>query len=69
LLVFAKKNKFDTQKMGFMFSENEIAAAPILTDDQPILELLNKEAVAAWRTAYIATAIKDFNRRNIPLFN
>jgi len=34
-----------------------------------LLEILNKDAVVAWRTAYIATAIKDFNQRNVPLFN
>ena len=69
LLIFAKQYQFNTHKEAFVFSNNEIATAPILKDDQPLLELLNKEAVAAWRTAYIATAIKDFNRRNVPLFN
>ncbi len=69
LLIFAQQHQFNTQKEAFVFSNNEIAAAPILKDDQPLLELLNKEAVAAWRTAYIATAIRDFNQRNVPLFN
>jgi spermidine synthase len=69
LLIFALQHQFNTQKEAIVFSGNEIAAAPILKDDQPLLELLNKEAVAAWRTAYIATAIKDFNQRNVPLFN
>jgi spermidine synthase len=69
LLVFAKENAFNTQIKPIVFSNSEIQKAPLLIDDQPLLELLNKEAVAAWRSAYIATAIKDFNQRNVPLFN
>ena len=69
LLIFAKQNKFKSQKKAFAFSKKDLLHAPILSDDQPILEILNKEAVAAWRSAYIATAIKDFNQRNVPLFN
>jgi hypothetical protein len=69
LLIFAKQFNFKTQNKAFTFSPIDIQQAPILSDDQPILELLNIEAVAAWRGAYIATAIKDFNQRNVPLFN
>lgn len=69
LLVFAKQNKFSTVKKALVFSPQEIQNSPVLCDDKPLLELLNKEAVVAWRTAYIATAIKDFNQRNVPLFN
>jgi spermidine synthase len=69
LLIFAKQFNFKTQNKAFTFSTIDIQQAPVLSDDQPILELLNIEAVAAWRGAYIATAIKDFNQRNVPLFN
>ena len=69
LLVFAKQSEFNTQNKAFVFSPSDIQQAPFLKDDQPLLELLNIEAVAAWRSAYIATAIKDFNQRNVPLFN
>jgi spermidine synthase len=69
LLIFAKQFNFKTQNKVFTFSTIDIQQAPVLSDDQPILELLNIEAVAAWRGAYIATAIKDFNQRNVPLFN
>lgn len=69
LLVFAKQNAFHTQTKPIAFSTADIHNAPLLIDDQPLLEILNKEAVAAWRSAYIATAIKDFNQRNVPLFN
>lgn len=68
LLVFAKQKDFTTRHQAFKFSDFDIQYAPVLLDDQPVLELLNKEAVAAWRSAYIATAIKDFNQRNVPLF-
>ena len=61
--------EFSTKNKAFVFSPSDIQQAPILIDDQPLLEILNIEAVAAWRNAYIATAIKDFNQRNVPLFN
>jgi spermidine synthase len=69
LIVFAKQSTFNTQSNNVTFSNSEIESSPLLIDDQPLLEILNKDAVAAWRTAYIATAIKDFNQRNVPLFN
>jgi spermidine synthase len=69
LLVFAKAAEFKTIKTPYYFSVNEIQQSPVLIDDQPILDILNKEAVVAWRSAYIETIIKDFNQRNVPLFN
>jgi spermidine synthase len=69
LLVFAKQNVFLSYHKTYQFNPSEIKNSPLLIDDQPILDILNREAVVAWRSAYIATAIKDFNQRNVPLFN
>ena len=69
LLVFAKEKVFLTQNKTFQFNSIDISNAPVLCDDQPILDILNREAVVAWSSAYIETAIKDFNQRNVPLFN
>lgn len=69
LLIFAKQEEFKPFNQTIQFKLTEIASSPILTDDKPILEMLNKEAVMAWRIAYVETAIKDFNQRNVPLFN
>jgi len=69
LLIFAKEERFITENKPFQFEASVLSSSPILTDDKPILEILNKEAVMAWRTAYVETAIKDFNQRNVPLFN
>lgn len=69
LLIFARFNNFSTINPNYIFNTKQLADVPVLTDDKPILEILNKEAVIAWRSAYIETAIKDFNQRNIPLFN
>jgi spermidine synthase len=69
LLIFAKQEKFSAQAKKFEFDSLELAAAHVLIDDKPLLEVLNLEAAMAWRSAYIETAIKDFNQRNVPLFN
>jgi spermidine synthase len=69
LIVFAKSFKFNTVQAPYYFSDNEIKASTVLIDDKPMLDILNKEAVVAWRSAYIETIIKDFNQRNVPLFN
>lgn len=69
LLIFAKLELFETHKKAFHFTEAALRESPVLCDDKPLLDILNREAVVAWRSAYIATAIKDFNQRNVPLFN
>lgn len=69
LLLFARKNKFNTLTASYNFTPEEISQAPLLTDDKPLLEVLNTPAVIAWRSAYIQSAITDFNKRNIPLFD
>lgn len=47
----------------------DTADAVVLRDDFPVLDILNKEANRAWRKGYIQNSIRDFNRRNIPLFD
>ena len=42
--------------------------ALVLYDDFPVLDILNKEANRAWRMGYIQTYIRDFDKRNVPLF-
>jgi spermidine synthase len=69
ILIFASQQDFMTTRKSFEFDTQALINAQLLTDDKPILDLLNKEAVATWRNLYMATAIKDFNQRNIPLFN
>jgi spermidine synthase len=69
ILIFASKHDFKTAHKSFQFESQELSEVPLLCDDKPILDLLNKEAAATWRNLYMATAIKDFNQRNIPLFN
>lgn len=68
LLIFAALNPFSTLHNSFVFSPQELSPLPVLTDNIPQLEVLNKEAAIAWRNSYIATAITDFNQRNVPLF-
>jgi spermidine synthase len=69
ILIFASQYDFKTSHKSFQFESQELSKVPLLCDDKPILDLLNKEAAASWRNLYMATAIKDFNQRNIPLFN
>ncbi|MBK9671112.1 MAG: hypothetical protein IPO70_02435 [Bacteroidetes bacterium] len=42
--------------------------ALVLSDEYPILDKLNKEANLQWRKGYIQNSIRDFEQRNIPLF-
>lgn len=42
--------------------------ALVLQDNFPVLDILNKEANRAWRVGYIQNSIKNFEQRNVPLF-
>lgn len=42
--------------------------AVVLSDEFPVLDKLNKEANLQWRKGYIQNSIRDFEQRNIPLF-
>jgi spermidine synthase len=43
--------------------------ALVLRDEFPVLDILNKEANRAWRLGYIQNSIRDFDKRNVPLFD
>jgi spermidine synthase len=43
--------------------------ALVLLDEYPVLDILNKEANRAWRVGYIQNSLRDFENRNIPLFD
>jgi len=62
--------------MGIPAIENSIPLSSIdledavtLTDDLPILDLLNLQANKAWRSGFIRSSLSEFSRRNIPLFD
>jgi hypothetical protein len=47
--------------------ELDLDGAVVLTDDKPILELLNIPAGSAWRKAYTEMT-KTFYKEGVPLF-
>jgi SAM-dependent methyltransferase len=67
-LLFCATSNFETKKHSKTSEQISSNDVPILYDEFPKLEILNKSAVAAWRKAYIESTIKDFNQRSIPLF-
>ena len=58
LLVFAKQKTFKTMNEPYVFSNIELQSAPVLCNDKPIFVMLNKEALATWRSVYIAKQLK-----------
>ena len=43
--------------------------ALVLLDEFPVLDILNKEANRAWRLGYIQNSIRNFEQRNVPIFD
>lgn len=62
-LLYATKSKFDFN-LPLMNTHNAV----VLTDKQPILDLLNAQASIQWRLGYIKTYIREMNQAGIPLF-
>jgi spermidine synthase len=67
LNVFNKEVRIDTMQLPF----NKINFTPedkSLTDDYPVLELLNLEAAQTWRKDYNDNYTKQYTKKGVPVF-
>lgn len=69
LLFVASLDKKSIPENNYLVIKTaDTAAAVVLQDNYPLLDLLNMEANKKWREGYIAYSIAVFNKRNVPLF-
>jgi hypothetical protein len=61
------ETRIDTMELSLEKIKFEPDDKP-LTDDFPVLELLNMEAAQAWRKTYNENYTKKYSKKGIPVF-